>query len=165
MENNTNPLERKTFIVPSHIMEKIKILIRKYPNENIKRIQFIVNSNGSIRYEHIKRIKNFFDHYDGKETDLKYILNGGKEMKDWVNNELKKNINSSNRSKEAKSNMGFDNAFRSERNQLNLISKPEKIYTPKLNINNGSVGMVYENVELNSFLEKVHEIINIIENR
>ena len=168
MENHINPLENKTFIVPSNILVNLKLLIRKYPNENIKRIQFIVNSKGSIRYEHIKRIKNFFDHYDGKETDLKFILNGGNEMKKWANNELKKNINISNRSKEAKSILGFENSFRGERNDFSITTEPEKLYTPKLNTKNGDIAMAYESKnlkELNIFLNKINEIIDIVEKK
>ncbi|MFM7979778.1 MAG: hypothetical protein ACKPKO_10720, partial [Candidatus Fonsibacter sp.] len=35
-----------------------------------------------------KRIKNFFDNFKGKETDLPWILNGEGVMKSWVDNSL-----------------------------------------------------------------------------
>jgi hypothetical protein len=41
-----------------------------------------------ISYGQLKRIKNFFDNFQGKENDPSYILNGGSQMKAWVNNTL-----------------------------------------------------------------------------
>ena len=41
-----------------------------------------------ITYKQLKRIKNFFDNYKGKPTELPFILNGGVLMKNWVNNTL-----------------------------------------------------------------------------
>jgi hypothetical protein len=43
----------------------------------------------TITYKQLKRIKNFFDNYKGKQTTPEFILNGGIEMKTWVNNELR----------------------------------------------------------------------------
>jgi hypothetical protein len=41
-----------------------------------------------ISYPQLKRIKNFFDNFQGKENDPSYILNGGSQMKSWVENTL-----------------------------------------------------------------------------
>ena len=41
-----------------------------------------------IDYKQLKRIKNFFDNFKGKETDLSWILNGEGVMKSWVDNSL-----------------------------------------------------------------------------
>jgi hypothetical protein len=41
-----------------------------------------------ISYPQLKRIKNFFDNFQGKENDPSYILNGGSQMKAWVENTL-----------------------------------------------------------------------------
>lgn len=41
-----------------------------------------------ITYKQLKRIKNFFDNYKGKPTELPFILNGGVLMRNWVNNTL-----------------------------------------------------------------------------
>lgn len=41
-----------------------------------------------ITYKQLKRIKNFFDNFQGKPTDPSFILNGGVLMRTWVNNTL-----------------------------------------------------------------------------
>ena len=42
-----------------------------------------------ITYQQLKRMKNFFDNFDGHENDLPYILNGGHYVKNWVDNTLR----------------------------------------------------------------------------
>ncbi len=41
-----------------------------------------------VTYQQLKRMKNFFDNFDGHENDLPYILNGGHYVKNWVNKVL-----------------------------------------------------------------------------
>lgn len=41
-----------------------------------------------ITYKQLKRIKNFFDTFQGKPTELPFILNGGIMVKNWVNTTL-----------------------------------------------------------------------------
>ena len=47
-----------------------------------------LQSQESISYPQLKRIKNFFDNYQGKENEFPFILNGGRIMKNWVDSEL-----------------------------------------------------------------------------
>lgn len=42
-----------------------------------------------ISYQQLKRIKNWFDNFDGQPNDLPFILNGGDYMKNWVNETLR----------------------------------------------------------------------------
>jgi hypothetical protein len=43
----------------------------------------------SIDYKQLKRIKNFFDNFKGNVKEPSYNLNGGIEMKNWVENVLR----------------------------------------------------------------------------
>jgi hypothetical protein len=47
-----------------------------------------LQSQEKITYKQLKRIKNFFDNFKGKPTELPFILNGGVLMRNWVNNTL-----------------------------------------------------------------------------
>jgi hypothetical protein len=42
----------------------------------------------SITYKQMKRIKNWFDKFEGEWDDPEFKLNGGKTMMNWVNNTL-----------------------------------------------------------------------------
>ena len=41
-----------------------------------------------VTYQQLKRMKNFFDNFNGCENDLPFILNGGHYVKEWVNRTL-----------------------------------------------------------------------------
>ena len=42
-----------------------------------------------ISYQQLKRMKNWFDNYDGGDNELPFILNGGHYVKNWVNETLR----------------------------------------------------------------------------
>ena len=42
----------------------------------------------TITYSQLKRMKNWFDNFNGNDDDKPFILNGGHYVKDWVNNTL-----------------------------------------------------------------------------
>jgi hypothetical protein len=64
-----------------------------------------------IEYKQLKRIKNFFDTFKGNHKESSFILNGGAEMKNWVNNELRKMRDYTKMTKTNKMNAGMQNQF------------------------------------------------------
>ena len=64
-----------------------------------------------ISYKQLKRIKNFFDNFKGNEKEPSFILNGGIEIKNWVENELRKMRDYIKNTKTNKMNAGMMNQF------------------------------------------------------
>lgn len=64
-----------------------------------------------IDYKQLKRIKNFFDNFSGNQEDDSFVLNGGVEMKNWVNNELRRMREFGKMTKRNKMDTGMQNAF------------------------------------------------------
>ena len=64
-----------------------------------------------ITYKQLKRIKNFFDTFKGNHKDPSFILNGGVEIKNWVNNELRRMRDYVKNTKKNKMNTGMMNQF------------------------------------------------------
>jgi hypothetical protein len=64
-----------------------------------------------IDYKQLKRIKNFFDNFKGKQTEPSFILNGGVVMKNWVNDELRKMREFGDLTKRNKKDTGMQNAY------------------------------------------------------
>jgi hypothetical protein len=64
-----------------------------------------------IEYKQLKRIKNFFDNFKGNHNESPFILNGGVEMKNWVDNELRKMRDYNKMTKTNKMNTGMMNQF------------------------------------------------------
>ena len=107
--------------------------------EGFKRNQELQNSN-FIGYKQLKRIKNFFDNFKGKHTDAPFILNGGFEMKNWVNDELRKMREFGHLSKRNKMDAGMQNQFIKphQKNNFNNV-RPSKEHTSTVNKYNASV--------------------------
>jgi hypothetical protein len=80
----------------------------------------------TITYQQLKRIKNFFDNFGGKQTDAPFILNGGVEMKNWVNNELRRMREGLHMTKRNKMDTGMTNQFIQPHDKDGLDVRPSK---------------------------------------
>jgi hypothetical protein len=54
-----------------------------------KIIHKVLREKREITYQQLKRMKNWFDNYDGGDNELPFILNGGHYVKNWVNETLR----------------------------------------------------------------------------
>jgi hypothetical protein len=70
-----------------------------------------LQSQKFITYKQLKRIKNFFDTFKGNHKEPSFILNGGVEIKNWVNDELRRMREYVKNSKTNKMNTGMMNQF------------------------------------------------------
>ncbi len=85
----------------------------KGANENVegfKRNQELQGKN-YIDYKQLKRIKNFFDNFKGNHKHPSFILNGGVEMKNWVNDVLRKMRQGLDLTKRNKADTGMMNQY------------------------------------------------------
>ena len=78
--------------------------------EGFNRNKELQNQN-FIEYKQLKRIKNFFDNFIGNQNEPSFILNGGVEIKNWVNDELRKMRDYIKNTKTNKMNAGMMNQF------------------------------------------------------
>jgi len=78
--------------------------------EGFKRNQELQTKN-FIDYKQLKRIKNFFDNFKGNHKEPSFILNGGVEMKNWVDNILRKMRQGLDLSKRNKADAGMQNQY------------------------------------------------------
>jgi hypothetical protein len=62
-----------------------------------------LRDSGYVTYQQLKRMKNFFDNFNGHENELSFILNGGHYVKNWVNQMLKSMRDNISLGKEIKS--------------------------------------------------------------
>ena len=68
-----------------------------------------LQGQSSITYQQLKRIKNFFDNFNGIPNEPSYILNGGEKMKGWVDGALRFLRDSIHDTKHNKSETGMQN--------------------------------------------------------
>ena len=82
----------KVFTVPKDVIDYLHQCHQAAGNvdettEGFKRNKDL-REKGEISYQQLKRMKNWFDNFNGLENDLPFILNGGHYVKNWVNDTL-----------------------------------------------------------------------------
>ena len=85
----------------------------KGANENVEGFKRNKELQGKnfIDYKQLKRIKNFFDNFKGNHKDPSFILNGVVEMKNWVNDVLRKMRQGLDLTKRNKADTGMQNQY------------------------------------------------------
>lgn len=117
-ENNStggnSKLKGKYFIIPYGVMKHLKSTLSSNKESSGKEYyEHLSNmiSNGKIPYGDMKKIKSFFDNYQGDENSIEFILNGGNIMRNWVNMTLNSAVNNIKNIKYAEKEAGIENAF------------------------------------------------------
>ena len=130
--NENNELKHRKFPLAKGIKKHLLQIKNTYKGDKnvdgYKRLNNILEMDG-INYNEMKRLKNFFDNYNGDTNSVEYILNGGKNMALWVNNTLNNATKSVYDFKKAKKEAGFKNAFIKphEKNRQTTVKKPTKV--------------------------------------
>lgn len=68
-----------------------------------------LRETGVVGYPVLKRIKNWFDSYQGDGKDAPYVLNGGERMNKWCNHVLDHWRNTLDQGQSIKSDTGMEN--------------------------------------------------------
>ena len=106
----------------------------------------------------MKRIKNFFDVYEGDETDSEYVLNGGERMKNWVNNALKIAREAIYNVKKAKQRGGMENAF-IKPHEKDTTKNPTKVRMARIDKSSSANNLENDKVVYES-LDRIKNLIN-----
>jgi len=79
----------KTFPVPPDVLKSIQTTLVSNPTgDGVRRAKFILK-NGTLTYQDMKRLKNYFDHFnEGNNDAVQFALAGGTAMKNFVDNKL-----------------------------------------------------------------------------
>lgn len=155
-EDGNKDLKGRYFPLGDGIRKYLTNLLNTYEGDKglpgYKRLCNILEMPNGIEYNELKRIKNFFDNFEGDKKSNEYLLNGGDMMAMWVNNTLNTATKAIEGFKQAKKEAGFKNAYKREhtKDRQNKTTKPtvSKIQTKNLakNIaNNTAIQYVKEN--------------------
>src|SRR5574344_1494359 len=87
-------LKNRRYRIPFGIRKKLKKIFQGYEKsdhdktaEGYIRLKNLLNTD-TITYNEMRRIKNFFDSFQGDPNNDAYKLNGGQDMMFWVDNML-----------------------------------------------------------------------------
>ena len=104
-----------------------------------------------VTYQQLKRMKNWFDSFDGHEDDLPFILNGGHYVKGWVDNTLGSMRNGVSLGKEIKSEVLPNQYIKThEKDSLNTMNRPSKSHSSSTD---------EYNVEITESLKRINDLI------
>jgi hypothetical protein len=107
-------LSGKYFKVPDEVINNLKSNLEKYGegnNAGSNRAREIITTR-KVSYDTIKRLKSFFEKYEGDGTDDEYKLNGGKTTEKWVNNQLDQARDTVDSVKRTRMDAGEQNQFK-----------------------------------------------------
>jgi hypothetical protein len=115
-----------------------------------------LRDKGAITYQGLKRIKNWFDKFNGQPNDLSYTLNGGDYMKNWVNQQLQSMRGNVYNTKKNKSEAGMENQFISThtKDNLNNLNRPSKSHSKN--------DMIDYDVAVTESLRRINDLIKKI---
>lgn len=81
-----------TIKLPNDILKYLEDCFNAVPNGHDEidgyRRNIELRNSGNVTYQQLKRIKNWFDKYQGDKKDAPFVLNGADYMKTWVNSTL-----------------------------------------------------------------------------
>lgn len=118
---NSN-LYNNNYPVPENIISFLVLKLKEFNNINTdgkKKAKHLID-NKVITYQNLKRYKNYFEN-NQNENDPEYQLNGGKLMKNFVENTLKREREKVYNSLKNKTDLGgLNDLFKKETEQNNL---------------------------------------------
>lgn len=107
-------LNNRVFPLPKGIRKYLTKVLSNYNGskntDGYDRLNNILQMK-HITYQEMKRLKNFFDNFQGNMKSDEYQLNGGDALKTWVNNTLNTATSAIRNFKQAKKDAGISNAF------------------------------------------------------
>lgn len=115
LNEGNKELENRRFVIPKGVKKHLLSTLKHYKGDKTvdgyKRLNNLVSMTDGVTYQEMKRLKNFFDHYNANTKSNEYILNGGDNMKYWVQRTLDVATNAVHDFKQAKKDSGVSNSF------------------------------------------------------
>lgn len=159
-------LKGMVFRCPDKVLEKMEGEVNNFQGDGNKsdgfnRAKKLIRNGGKMKYEQLKRVKNFFDHADDPD-DVEYRLNGGNEMKNWVENALKTARDIIYYMKKTRMDAGEENMFKKSHTK-DKNKNPTNVNIPKLHKGKQSRNISTDNVTYESSMnEEINEIKYLI---
>lgn len=163
-----NSLLRGTYFkCPDRILQKMEGEINNFEGDGNKsdgynRAKKLIKNNGKMKYEQLKRIKNYLDNAEDP-NDVEYRLNGGDDMKKWVESALRTARNLIYNMKKTRSDAGEENVFKKPHTK-DKSKNPTDVNVPKVHKGSQNRNVTTDKVTYESTLnEEINGIKYLIE--
>jgi 8-oxo-dGTP pyrophosphatase MutT (NUDIX family) len=117
----------KQYSVPPEVLKSLQAtLITNPTGEGIKRAKYMLK-NGSVTYQELKRLKNFFDYFNPEtQNKMQYALAGGDLMKQFIETTLNRDRAAVKTSKEVKQDMNVNPMLGTQSYQTPQLNEDKK---------------------------------------
>lgn len=132
---NKNLYDRKAKLPESlrkHLEDSFNSIQADNNIEGFNRNQEL-RETGIASYQQLKRIKNWFDGFQGKKEDAPFILNGGDRMNQWCNHVLDHWRAVDHGGKKRKMDGGMENQFIDNHEKNGLTMNPHDKHEKGIN--------------------------------
>ncbi len=138
--------------IREHMRNSFSSISSESNDEGHKRNRELQDSE-EITYQQLKRIKNYFDNFNGDVQEKAYILNGGDYMKKWVDDTLRYLRDDIHNSKKIASDTGMSNEFNQEKQQddISAMNRPSKSHRKQ-----------NDDVKITETLKRINELMKKI---
>lgn len=138
--------------IREHMRNSFSSISSESNDEGHKRNKELQGSE-EITYQQLKRIKNYFDNFNGDVQEKSYVLNGGDYMKNWVNETLRFLRDDIYNSKKIESETGMPNEFNQEKQQddISAMNRPSKSHRKQ-----------NDDVKITEALKRINELMKKI---
>jgi|TARA_R110000803_G_scaffold76649_2_gene141347 hypothetical protein len=166
-KGGNSQLDDKYWNCPDYVLNTLGNAVKMYESLKVKggKTEGYERAKGilvekSITYKQMKRIKNWFDSFEGKWDDTEFKLNGGKTMHNWVNGTLGNATKSIKSIKDAQKDTNPENThIKSHEKDTTKINKDTTLRLGIPKLHKGKVSnfifndkAVYEGVERMKYL-------------
>ena len=148
----------KTYPVPQDVLEYLDQCSKAVgevdeTTEGFKRNKDL-REKGEITYQQLKRMKNWFDNFNGHQDEIPHILNGGHYVKNWVNNTLKGDRDSLETSKQTKS-VVLPNQYNDEHDKDDVRNMNRQSQSHTSYVNDYDVSITENLKRINELIQKI----------
>jgi hypothetical protein len=158
-------LEDKYFKVPEKVLNTLKSNLQKYGKDNetgSKRARDLISSRKAT-YPQLKKMKTYFEKYEGDGTDTEFKLNGGEVAKEWVYDELDQARDVVDSVKRTRMDAGEENQFKKTHEKDNDNANPTGVGMVKIHKGSKMRNIMNNTTTYESTIkEEVEKIKNLI---
>ena len=132
---NSNLYDRKAKLPQSlvdHLKSSFESIEADSNTEGYNRNRDLQNEP-VVTYQQLKRIKSWFDSFDGNKEDAPFVLNGGERMQKWCDHVLNHWREVDRGGKNRKKEGGMENQFIDDHSKDGIVMNPHDKHEKGLN--------------------------------
>ena len=165
-KGGNSALEGKYWNCPPYVRNCLSTAVKRYESlnkdgkqtEGYKRAKGILENN-KIEYKQMKRIKNWFDKFEGDHNDIEYRLNGGKTMNNWIDSSLNREVQAIKGPKKIKMETGMANQFLKNHEKKNTKINHQSLKAKIPQLSKDIKGQVWRGKPVYEEIKKIKSLI------